>query len=121
MTSISGCAGHDALHALQKGATLRKKWVSSTSAADAAQVPKTERLIRCRIEGSKVVLHYYHQVCPMLPAVAPAATAGCCCHRQIRTDLCCFDSGRKCVIHVGTDSGSGKLLRRGGFTAACQI
>ena len=59
-----GCAGHDALHALQKGATLRKKWVSSTSAADAAQVPKTERLIRCRIEGSKVVLHYYHQVRP---------------------------------------------------------
>ena len=55
-------AGRDALKTLQRGSNLRKKWVNNTSATAAAQAPKTERLIRCRIEGSQVVLHYHHQV-----------------------------------------------------------
>ncbi len=56
------CAGHEALQALEKGSLMRKKWVGTTSAEAANQSQKTERLIRCRVENNRVVLHYHHQV-----------------------------------------------------------
>lgn len=55
-------AGHEALEVLKKGSVLRKKWLETNDAAEAQQSQKTERLIRCRVENNRVVLHYYHQV-----------------------------------------------------------
>lgn len=54
--------GHEALRVLQKGTVLKKKWLENKDANEAQQTQKTERLIRCRVENNKVVLHYNHQV-----------------------------------------------------------
>lgn len=61
---VQKSAGKDALQVLQRGSLLRKKWLGNSDAAEAQQSQKTERLIRCRVENNRVVLHYYHQVCP---------------------------------------------------------
>ena len=66
-------AGHEALEVLQKGSLLRKKWLENNDANEAQQIQKTERLIRCRVENNKVVLHYYHQVSTQLKDTMIAA------------------------------------------------
>lgn len=74
-------AGHEALKALESGALLRKKWLGSADAREAPTMTKTERLIRCRMQDGKVVVHYHHKV--LSPAACPcldASTASCTTH-----------------------------------------
>lgn len=55
-------AGHEALKALEVGTLLRKKWIGTADVKEAPSVAKTERLIKCRLENGKVILHYHHKV-----------------------------------------------------------
>ena len=56
------CAGKQLLESLEKGAAVRKKWVTHMRPAEIASASKTTRTVRCLVKDSKVCLRYSHQV-----------------------------------------------------------
>ena len=100
-------AGHEALTALKSGSLLKKKWMGSVDTREAPAMTKTERLIRCRMQDGKVVVHYHHKVLysvTVLPkdrhlhSSAGFAMSYVVCCAEIFS-RCANASGVKCASH----------------------
>jgi len=100
-------AGHEALQALEKGSVMRKKWVGSTSAEAANHTQKTERLIRCRVENNRVLLHYHHQV----PPPSPDYSFSTC---ELSSLMLCATNVERCVGGRGGGNKKNTEGREGG-------
>ncbi|KAK9904234.1 hypothetical protein WJX75_007362 [Coccomyxa subellipsoidea] len=61
LASLKHMTGRQLLQTLEAGASVRKKWVTRLSAAEAAAAAKTTRHVRCFVRGGKVYLRYLHQ------------------------------------------------------------
>ena len=62
LTRVRCFPGQEVLDALEEGSPVRKKWVTGLGRDAAAAAPKTLRHLRCQLQGTAVVVQYWHQV-----------------------------------------------------------